>query len=641
MEETTIPSGLREQPASMTEFLEIHEKKSLLRFITCGSVDDGKSTLIGRLLFETGMIFDNELDALKRDSQKFGTTGSDIDLALLVDGLVSEREQGITIDVAYRFFTTPRRKFIVADTPGHEQYTRNMATGASTADLAVVMIDSRKGILTQTKRHSFIVSLLGVKQVIVAVNKMDLIGYEQQQFLDIERSYRQFAASLGFEHISVIPVSALKGDNISVYSSMMPWYQGQTLLNALESAEIKTNQNSGPFRFPVQWVNRPNSGFRGYAGTVVSGSIKPGEAVQIQPSGKTTRVNSIITYDGEQGMAFTGQSITLTLEDEVDVSRGDVITNRQSPCEVAAQFQSTILWMSNSPMIRGRQYILKCATQTALCIPNSPKYQLDVNTGEHKAADKLELNQIGVCDISLNKEITFEPYEKNKTLGGFILIDRLSNETVACGWLNFALRRSANIHKQELMVNKPSRASIKGHHSCVLWLTGLSGAGKSTIANIVESKLNQLKIHTILLDGDNIRHGLNKDLGFTERDRVENIRRIAEVAKLMCDAGLICIVSFISPFEHERLMAKELIGETEFFELFIDTPLEIAEIRDTKGLYKKARRGEIKNFTGIDSPYQPPKNPSLTINTIEQSVEQAAVAIINLLKEKEIISCRT
>ncbi|GAN22162.1 TPA: sulfate adenylyltransferase subunit CysN [Legionella pneumophila] len=637
MYESSISNELREHPEYTADFLAAHEEKSLLRFITCGSVDDGKSTLIGRILFETNMIFDNEFATLQRDSQKFGTTGENIDFALLVDGLSSEREQGITIDVAYRFFATPQRKFIVADTPGHEQYTRNMATGASTADLAVVMIDSRKGVLTQTKRHSLIVSLLGVKQVVVAVNKMDLVGYDYQQFLEIERSYRQFAENLGFEQIDVIPVSALRGDNITAPSSGMPWYHGKTLLRTLECAKTKVNQRTDEFRFPVQWVNRPNPGFRGYAGTVASGNIKPGDAVRIQPSGKTTRVKQIVAYSGEQVMADTGESITLTLDDEIDVSRGDVITNIQSPCEVADQFQATILWMSDRPMVRGRQYLLKCATQNALCTPNAPKYQLDVNTGEHKAADQLELNQIGVCDIYLNKEIVFESYEKNKTLGGFILIDRLSNETVACGWLNFALRRSGNIHRQNFTVNKQTRIGIKGHHPCVLWFTGLSGAGKSTIANLVEAKLNQKKAHTILLDGDNIRHGLNKDLGFTERDRAENIRRIAEVAKLMCDAGLICIVSFISPFEHERLMAKELIGETDFFELFIDVPLAVAEMRDVKGLYKKARKGEIKNFTGIDSPYQPPSNPTLTIDTTEQSAEHASEMIINLLVEKEII----
>jgi bifunctional enzyme CysN/CysC len=621
---------------SMEELLQANQSKSLLRFLTCGSVDDGKSTLIGRLLFETHMIYDNELATLQKDSQKFGTTGEEIDLALLVDGLASEREQGITIDVAYRFFSTSKRKFIVADTPGHEQYTRNMATGASTADLAIVIVDCRNGLLTQTKRHSLIVSLLGVKQVIVAVNKMDLIQYRQQRFLEIEQSYRHFASSLEFDQITLIPVSALMGDNVCINSPQMPWYQGRTLLETLEMTEAYSNK-SQDFRFPVQWVNRPNMDFRGYAGTVVSGSIKPGQQVCIQSSGKITTIKRIVSYDGDLPSACTDQAVTLTLEDEIDISRGDLITNIEAPCATGSQFQTTLLWMAASPLLKGREYILKCATQTVLCSVNTLKYHVDVNTGEHKAADTLELNQIGVCEISLNKDITFEPYDKNKPLGSFILIDRFSNETLGCGWLNFALRRSGTIHKQELTVTPESRSSIKGHRPCVLWFTGLSGAGKSTIANLVENTLNQQKIHTALLDGDNIRLGLSKDLGFTDGARAENIRRIAEVAKLMCEAGLICIVSFISPFEHERLMAKELIGEEHFLELFIDTPLNVAEERDVKGLYKKARDGRIKNFTGINSPYQSPQNPSLTIDTMEQSAEQAADAIVQLLKLRKII----
>jgi bifunctional enzyme CysN/CysC len=622
--------------SSLEELLHAAQGKSLLRFITCGSVDDGKSTLIGRLLFETNMIFDNELASLQKDSRKFGTTGDDVDLALLVDGLASEREQGITIDVAYRFFSTLKRKFIVADTPGHEQYTRNMATGASTADLAIVIVDCRSGLLTQTKRHSVIVSLLGVKQVIVAVNKMDLMHYQQDSFLEIEQHYRQFASNLGFEQISVIPVSALKGDNVCVLSSQMPWYKGLTVLETLENADTH-HKSTTDFRFPVQWINRPTMDFRGYAGTIVSGSIKPGQKVLIQPSGKTTTVKRIVSYDGDLACASTNQAVTLTLEDEIDISRGDVITNIEAPCVTTSQFRTTILWMSENSLLRGREYLFKCATQTAVCSLNTLKYRLDVNTGEQQVADTLELNQIGVCDISLNKEIAFESYDKNKTLGSFILIDRFSNETVGCGWLNFALFRSGNIHKQSLAVTQKNRSSIKGHRPCVLWFTGLSGAGKSTIANLVESTLNQRKVHTVLLDGDNIRHGLSKDLGFTNGARAENVRRIAEVAKLMYEAGLVCLVSFISPFEHERLMAKKLIGEEQFFELFIDTPLHIAESRDVKGLYKKVREGKIKNFTGINSPYQVPSNPTLTINTLEQSAEQASSEIIQLLKKRKII----
>jgi bifunctional enzyme CysN/CysC len=637
MLELTNKEFIDEVEQNITQTLEVQEKKDLLRFITCGSVDDGKSTLIGRLLYETNMIFDNELEALNQDSQKYGTTGDEIDFALLVDGLSSEREQGITIDVAYRFFATPVRKFIVADTPGHEQYTRNMATGASTAELAVVMIDARKGVLTQTKRHSFIVSLLGVKNVIVAVNKMDLVDYSHAKFLEIELAYREFAAKLNFERIDLVPVSALRGDNICVHSHEMTWYKGPTLLKLLETTETESKQSSQDFRLPVQWVNRPNLNFRGYAGTVASGTIKPGQKVRIHPSGKISSIKNIVTYDGNQTIAIQDQAITLTLNDELDISRGDVITNFEAPCEAANQFQSTLLWMSEKALVRGRQYIFKCATQTALCTPNAPKYQIDVNSGENIAADKLELNQIGVCDISLNKDITFEPYTKNKTLGSFILIDRMTNETVAAGWLNFALRRSGNIHKHQSSVDKQTRSSIKGHKPCVLWLTGLSGSGKSTIANLVESKLNEQKVHSILLDGDNVRHGLNKDLGFTEHDRAENIRRIAEVAKLMCEAGLVCLVSFISPFESERIMAKELIGEDEFYEIFIDTPLEVAEARDVKGLYQKARSGEIKNFTGIDSPYQAPSNPSLRLETTKLGAEEAALEVIKLLKQQEII----
>lgn len=628
---------VEKEEQQITPFLNLQNEKTLLRFITCGSVDDGKSTLIGRLLFETEMIFDNELTTLQKDSQKFGTTDNDIDFALLVDGLSSEREQGITIDVAYRFFNTNLRKFIVADTPGHEQYTRNMATGASTADLAVVLVDASKGVLTQTKRHSFIVSLLGVKHVVLAINKIDLVNYDETAFNQIKADYLDFAKKLDFDKIEIVPLSALKGDNICHQSAHTPWYTGPSLLTILENAETNQNHQSTDFRFPVQWVNRPNSSFRGFAGTVAKGQIKPGHAITIHPSGKKTNIKRIVSYDGDLQVATQGQSITLTLEDEVDVSRGDVITNADSPCQIAAQFQSTILWMSEKPMMRGRQYILKCASQTALCTPNAPKYKIDVNTMEQHPANNLALNEIGVCDIMLNKDITYESYQSNKTLGSYILIDRMTNETVACGWFNFALRRATNIHQQALSVSKEARSLIKPHKPCVLWFTGLSGAGKSTIANAVEQHLNKQQIHTILLDGDNVRHGLNKDLGFTEKDRAENIRRIAEVARLMCDAGLICLVSFISPFAAERLMAKELIGDEQFVEIYVDTPLDVAEQRDVKGLYQKARRGEIKNFTGIDSPYEIPENPSISLQTCQSSVDDAAKTVIHWLKEKDVI----
>lgn len=621
----------------LISFLEQKNENSLLRFITCGSVDDGKSTLIGRLLFETETIFNNELKVLQKDSQKYGTTGEDIDFSLLVDGLSAEREQGITIDVAYRFFSTKKRSFIVADTPGHEQYTRNMATGASTADLAILLIDARKGILTQTKRHSFIVSLFGVKQVIVVVNKMDLIDYCEMSFNAIQRDYFEFAKKLTFKKINILPISALKGDNIYQTSTKTPWYQGENLIALLEAANPKQFDSGHAFRFPVQWINRPNPDFRGFSGTVSSGSIKSGSAIKIYPSGQTTTIKDIITWEGSQKIAEKGQSITITLTDEIDISRGDVISEINSPCNTSNQFQVTLLWMTEKSMIRGRQYLLKCATQTAVCIPDIPKYKIDVHTMEHLATDNLSLNEIGICNINLNKTIVFEPYEKNKELGSFILIDRITNDTVACGWFNFSLRRSDNIHQQKLLIGKKERSAIKIHKPCVLWFTGISGAGKSTIANRLEQKLNDLHVHSVLLDGDNIRHGLNKDLGFTEQDRAENIRRIAEVAKLMCDAGLVCLVAVISPFKAERMMAKELIGQHEFFEIFIDTSLETAEKRDVKGLYKKARAGKLKNFTGIDSSYEIPQQPDIDIKTQLLSAEEAVDNIICHLKIKEVI----
>lgn len=619
---------------------ELSQTKSLLRFLTCGSVDDGKSTLIGRLLYETGAVFNNELESLTKDSKKFGTNGEALDYALLVDGLSSEREQGITIDVAYRFFSTSKRKFIVADTPGHEQYTRNMVTGASTSDCAVIMIDARKGLLPQTKRHSTIASLLGIKKAVIAVNKIDLIDYDQSIYQQIKQNYLDFARYLHFEEIHIIPVSALKGDNIVNHNHKhMPWYQGPSLLSILETIQPQSGlEKEDSFKFCVQWVNRPNLNFRGFSGRVVSGELKAGDKVKVLPSGKESTIEKIVTFDGELDKAIQGESITLTLDDEIDISRGDVIVKSNAPCEIGSQFQATITWMSEKPLIMSRQYLFKIGTDSAVATPNQIKHKLNIENHTLSACSQLHLNEIGVVELNLNKPIAFEPYQKNKTLGGFILIDRVSNETVACGFIDFVLRRSGNIHKQNLTVDSQQRSSIKGHLPVVIWLTGLSGAGKSTIANLVESQLNQMSMHTYLLDGDNIRHGLNKDLGFTEQARAENIRRTAEVSKLMCNAGLITLVSFISPFKAERRMAKELIGENQFLEIHIDVPLEIAEQRDVKGLYKKARKGQIKNFTGIDSPYEKPSKPDLYIDTSKMSAEKATAAIITLIKKKAFIS---
>jgi len=615
-------------------YLQAHENKSLLRFITCGSVDDGKSTLIGRLLYESKLIFEDQLAALEADSRKVGTQGENIDFALLVDGLAAEREQGITIDVAYRFFSTEKRKFIVADTPGHEQYTRNMATGASTADLAVVMIDARKGVLTQTRRHSFIVSMLGVKRVVLCVNKMDLVGYSQHVYNDIDEEYRAFAASLGIESIVTIPVSALVGDNVTERSTRMPWYSGPTLMEHLETVEVEADDRAKPFRMPVQWVNRPNLDFRGFCGQIASGVLKPGDRIKALPSGRESRVARIVTYDGDLQQAVAGQSITVTLEDEIDISRGDVIAAADAPCEVADQFEAHILWMSEKHMLPGRPYVMKVGARTVACTPASPKYKVNVNTLEHLAAKSLELNEIGVCNLSLDRDIAFDPYKENRDTGGFILIDRLSNETVGMGLLHFALRRASNIHRQAMKIDKAARAEQKNQKPCVLWFTGLSGSGKSTIADIVSQKLHALNRHTTTLDGDNVRHGLNRDLGFTDVDRVENIRRVAEVSKLMVDAGLIVITSFISPFRAERQLARSLVEEGEFLEIFVDTPLEVAESRDVKGLYKKARAGLIKNFTGIDSPYEAPRAAEMVIDTTKANPEQAADQVIAYLEER-------
>jgi bifunctional enzyme CysN/CysC len=614
-------------------YLHQHEHKSLLRFITCGSVDDGKSTLIGRLLYDSKMIFEDQLAALEADSKKVGTQGGDLDFALLVDGLAAEREQGITIDVAYRFFSTDKRKFIVADTPGHEQYTRNMVTGASTADLAVILIDARKGVLTQTRRHSYLVSLIGIRKVVLAINKMDLVDYSHEIFDTIVAEYRDFAKQIGLVDIVAIPVSGLKGDNITGPSERTPWYHGPTLMGYLETVEIEDLVQHQPFRLPVQWVNRPNLDFRGFAGTIVGGTVSPGEKVKVLPSGRESRVARIVTMDGDLDRAVAGQSVTLTLEDEIDVSRGDVLAAADAPPAVADQFETTIIWMADEPMLPGRPYWMKIGTRQVSATITEPKYKVNVNTLEHLAAKKLALNEIGVCNVSLDHAIAFDPYTENRDTGGFILIDRLTNATVGAGLVHFALRRSQNIHWQALDINKGSRAALKGQKPCVLWFTGLSGAGKSTIANLVEKQLHALGRHTYLLDGDNVRHGLNRDLGFTDADRVENIRRVAEVAKLMTEAGLIVMVSFISPFRAERRMARSLFGEGEFFEVHVDTPLAVAESRDVKGLYKKARRGELKNFTGIDSPYEAPEHPEIYLDTGKTSPEDSATAIVDGLRQ--------
>jgi bifunctional enzyme CysN/CysC len=618
--------------ADIGAYLAAHEKKSLLRFLTCGSVDDGKSTLIGRLLYESKMIFDDQLAALERDSQRLGTRGGEIDFALLVDGLAAEREQGITIDVAYRFFATARRKFIVADTPGHEQYTRNMVTGASTADLAVILIDARKGVLTQTRRHSFLVHLLGITQVVLAVNKMDLVGYARERFEEIVTDYAEFAARIGLSGFTAIPLSAVHGDNVITRSTRMPWYPGAALLEHLESVPLEDAVSGKALRLPVQWVNRPNSDFRGFAGQIVTGSVRAGERVRVLPSGREARIARIVTAGGDLASAVAGQSVTVTLDAEVDVSRGDVIAAADSPPQVASQFEATLVWMHEEPMLQGRAYLMKAGTRTLTATVTPLKHKINVNTLEQLPAERLELNDIGVCELELDRAIPFEAYHDDRAMGGFILIDRLSNNTVGAGLINFALRRSQNVHWQALDVDKELRARQKGQRACVLWLTGLSGAGKSTIANQVEKLLAARGRHTYLLDGDNVRHGLNKDLGFTAQDRVENIRRVAEVSRLMVDAGLIVLVSFISPFRSERRMARELFAAGEFFEVFVDTPLAEAERRDVKGLYKKARRGELKNFTGIDSPYEAPEAPEIRIDTTTLTAAEAAEAIIRHLE---------
>jgi bifunctional enzyme CysN/CysC len=609
-------------------YLDQHEHKSMLRFLTCGSVDDGKSTLIGRLLYDTKLVFEDHLAALESDSKKVGTQGGELDFALLVDGLAAEREQGITIDVAYRFFSTERRKFIVADTPGHEQYTRNMVTGGSTAELAVILVDARKGVLTQTRRHSFLVSLLGIRHVVLAVNKLDLVEYSEAVFRDIEADYRTFAEEIGLADIVCIPMSALRGDNITGASANTPWYPGPCLIDYLESVVVADDVHAGPFRMPVQWVNRPNLDFRGFSGLIAGGTVSPGDRVRVLPSGSETTVATVVTYDGELDRAVAGQSVTVTLADEVDASRGDVIVGVSDPAGIADEFEAHVVWMAEEGMVPNRSYLLKIGTRTVGAAVDQPKYKVNVNTLEHTAAKTLELNEIGVCNIYLDRAVPFDPYTDNRDMGGFILIDRLTNNTVGAGMLHFALRRAQNVHWQAIEVDRGARAGLKGQRPAVVWFTGLSGAGKSTIANVVEHKLHAAGRHTYLLDGDNLRHGLTRDLGFTTADRVENIRRTAEVAALMADAGLIVLVSLISPYRAERQMARELIGDEAFLEVFVDTPLDVAEARDSKGLYAKARRGELPNFTGIDAPYEVPEHPEVHIRTPEMTAEDAADAII-------------
>ncbi len=619
------------QAKDIAAFLAEQQDKDTLRFITCGSVDDGKSTLIGRLLHESKAIFDDQLKALETESKQYGTQGEKIDFALLVDGLQAEREQGITIDVAYRFFATDKRKFIVADTPGHEQYTRNMATGASTAQLAVILIDARKGVLTQTRRHSRIVAMMGIRHIVVAINKMDLIGFDEAEFRRIEAEYREFAAAFGFQSIQAIPLSALEGDNITTRSTRVSWYGGPSLLDYLNTVNTTNNDDRAAFRLPVQWVNRPNLDFRGYCGRVAEGTVKAGDKVRILPSGVTTTVKEIVVWQGTQPSAQTGESITLTLTDEVDISRGDVITAAEQPPEVADQFEAKVLWLTEHPLIAGRPYLLKLHNKEVTATITRIKYREDVNTGAHLAAESLALNEIAIVNLSTSQPVVFEPYTQNRTLGGFILIDKLSHETVGAGLIEFSLRRAANIHWQALEINKQARAQAKHQTPRCVWFTGLSGSGKSTIANLLEKRLHAEGKHTYILDGDNVRHGLNRDLGFTEADRVENIRRVAEVARLMVDAGLIVLVSFISPYRSERRFARSLFSEGEFVEVFVDTPLDECERRDVKGLYAKARRGELKNFTGIDSSYEEPEQPEAHIRTVENHIEHHVQHLTDVL----------
>jgi bifunctional enzyme CysN/CysC len=620
-------------PTELQQFLAAQEKKSLLRFLTCGSVDDGKSTLIGRLLYDTKLLFEDTLASLEKDSKKFGTTGEDIDFALLVDGLEAEREQGITIDVAYRFFATDKRKFIVADTPGHEQYTRNMATGASNSDLAVILIDARKGVLTQTRRHAYIASLLGIRHVVLAVNKIDLVDYSQEVFDKIVSDFHVFSARLNFVSQVAIPLSARYGVNVIEKSKETPWYSGPALLTHLEIVDVDTALADKPFRLPVQWVNRPNLDFRGFSGTIAGGRIRPGDSVTVAKSGRSSKVERIVTMDGDLSEAVAGDAITLTLADEVDISRGDVLADPQARPEVSDQFAAHLLWMADEELLPGRQYLLKLGTATVPAQISALKHKIDVNTLDHLAGKTLQLNEVGYCNFALGSALAFDRYRENRDTGGFILIDRFTNATVGAGMIDFSLMRATNVHWQALDVNKQARAAMKGQKPVVLWFTGLSGSGKSTIANLVEKSLAAEGKHTYLLDGDNIRHGLNKDLGFTDADRVENIRRVGEAARLFVDAGLIVLTAFISPFRSERRMARELLDEGEFLEVFVDTPLDVCMQRDPKGLYEKAKAGKIKNFTGLDSPYEAPEKAEITIRTVEATPEAQAQAIVRYLRE--------
>jgi bifunctional enzyme CysN/CysC len=612
-------------------------ERGLLRFLTCGSVDDGKSTLIGRLLFNAELVLADQMEALERESKRFGTTGGDIDFSLLLDGLEDERQQRITIDVAYRFFATPRRSFIVADTPGHEQYTRNMVTGASTADLAVLLVDARKGVLTQTRRHSLICSLLGIRHVALAVNKLDLVGYDRAVFERIAEDYAGMAAGLGFASLTMIPISARQGDNITAPSPNMPWYEGPSLLEYLESVDVEDTAVARPFRFPVQWINRPNLDFRGFAGTLASGSVMPGDPVVVMGSGRQSRIKEIVTFDGRLPRASAGDAVTLTLEDEIDISRGDLLVAPQTRAEFADQFAATLVWMKEESLIPGRSYWLKLGTRTVAATVTTIKHRIDVDTGAHLAAHTLGSNEIGFCNISTATPVAFDPYDANRETGGFILIDRFTQETAAAGMIAFALRRASNIHWQDSTVTPGQRAQLKGQQAAVLWFTGLSGAGKSTIANRVEQKLAALGCHTMLLDGDNVRHGLNRDLGFTDADRVENIRRVAEAARLMAEAGLVAICAFISPFRADRQMARDIAAPHPFIEVFVDTPIEECMRRDPKGLYAKARAGAIPNFTGIDSPYEAPDAPEVRLLTVDADAEALSDRLIEELRQRQIL----
>ena len=625
------------RPEELRAYLAKQHDKSLLRFLTCGSVDDGKSTLIGRLLFDTKLVFEDQLRALARDSKKHGTTGDDMDFALLLDGLEAEREQGITIDVAYRFFATEKRKYIVADTPGHEQYTRNMATGASNSDLAVILVDARKGVLTQTRRHAYICSLLRIRHVVLAVNKIDLVDFSEDIFDAIDGEFRDFADRLGFASLVSIPLSARFGDNVMAPSERLRWYNGPALLSYLDTVDVDTDTRNRPLRMPVQWVNRPNLDFRGFAGTIASGVVRAGEPIVVASSGRTSTVSRIVTMDGDRVEAVAGDAVTLTLKDEIDISRGDVLAAPSARPEFADQFAAHLLWMAEEELLPGRQYLIKIGAKTVPASVTELKHKIDVNSLENFAAKTLQLNEVGFCNFSTTTPIAFDPYADNRETGGFIVIDRFTNGTVGAGMIDFGLRRATNVHLQALDVNKTARAALKGQKPVILWFTGLSGSGKSTIANIVEKKLHVLGQHTYMLDGDNVRHGLNRDLGFTDADRVENIRRVAEAAKLFVDAGLIVLVSFISPFRSERRTAREIVGQGEFLEVFVDTPIEVCMARDPKGLYKRAQAGEIKNFTGIDSPYEVPEAPEIHVRTVNVTAEDAADQIVARLRAAKII----